>query len=143
SPAARTGRDAPVRQASLREHNLALVLREVATGPPRSSRADVAAATGLTRATVSSLVDELVRGRLIAEIARPPRAGAGRPAIGLDLCPRGPAGLGLEINVDYLAASVVDLGGTVRYQSTAQIDQRGRPPDDVVASLAALATAAS
>lgn len=135
---ARHDPDIPVRQSSLRAHNLALVLRQVAaTGRP-VSRADVAAATGLTRATVSTLVDELVRGQLVAEIGPAPRAGAGRPANGLVLAGTGPAGLGLEINVDYLAGCVLDLSGTVRHRGTEWVDQRERTPEEVVGSLAAL-----
>ena len=53
---------APVRQSSVRAHNLALVLRLLAESPDPISRAAVAAATGLTRATVSALVDDLVSG---------------------------------------------------------------------------------
>ncbi len=98
----------------MRAHNLALVLHTVANSADRPSRAGVAAATGLTRATVSALVDDLVAGGLLAEVAPPPRTGAGRPAVGLALNAAGPAGLGLEINVDYLAACVVDLTGAVR-----------------------------
>jgi predicted NBD/HSP70 family sugar kinase len=139
---ARHDPDIPVRQSSLRAHNLALVLRQVAaTGRP-VSRADVAAATGLTRATVSTLVEELVRGQLVAEIGPAPRSGAGRPATGLMLAGSGPAGLGLEINVDYLAGCVIDLSGTVRHRVTEWVDQRGRPPADVVAALAGLAATA-
>src|SRR3954447_19969800 len=57
-------RSAPARQPSLREHNLALVLGEVAaTGAV--SRARIAASTGLTKATVSTLVDALVAAGLL------------------------------------------------------------------------------
>src|SRR6185503_13334962 len=108
-------RDLPIRQQSLREHNLGLVLRRVAGSPLPPSRADVAASTGLTKATVSSLVEELIAGRLVTELDPARRSGAGRPATGLVLrTDNGAAGLGLEINVDNLAACVVDLTGTVR-----------------------------
>jgi predicted NBD/HSP70 family sugar kinase len=132
---------APVRQASLREHNLALVLRQVAAGvdgrPP--SRADIAAATGLTRATVSALVDDLIGGRLLTEVEPVPRTGAGRPAQGLVLAGDGPAGLGLEINVDYLAACVMDLTGAVRHREVRRTDLRPVPATDALARLAELA----
>ncbi|MEV0733467.1 ROK family protein [Polymorphospora sp. NPDC050346] len=154
----------PVRQASLREHNLGLVLRHIATGPPTAgsteaadgtvgtggpaaaggrapSRADIAASTGLTRATVSALVDDLIGGRLVTEVAPAPRAGAGRPALGLVLAGNGPAGLGLEINVDYLAACVVDLTGRVRHRVVHRADQRPAGPRDVLARIADLAAA--
>jgi predicted NBD/HSP70 family sugar kinase len=138
--------DRPHRQASLREHNLALVLRQLAAAGARAaaaSRADVAAVTGLTRATVSSLVDELVRGGLVEELGPATPGGVGRPATGLRLAGTGPAGLGLEVNVDYLAAVVVDLTGAVRHRSMHRADQRGRAPGAVADSLCALADRAA
>ncbi|SDX91833.1 Sugar kinase of the NBD/HSP70 family, may contain an N-terminal HTH domain [Micromonospora pattaloongensis] len=134
--------DRPVRQASLREHNLALVLRHVGAAPRPPSRADIAAATGLTRATVSALVDDLIGGRLLTEVDPAPRSGAGRPAVGLVLGANGPAGLGLEINVDYLAACVVDLAGTVRHRVAHRADQRPHSAAEVLTRLADLAGAA-
>jgi predicted NBD/HSP70 family sugar kinase len=134
--------DAPVRQASLRQHNLRLVLAQVASLSPRS-RADIATATGLTRATVSTLVDDLVSGRLLREVSPTPRSGAGRPGVGLVLNDAdGPAGLGLEINVDYLAACVLDLAGTVRHREIQPGDRRGVDPARVLSSAAALASRA-
>ncbi|HEY0531319.1 MAG TPA: ROK family protein [Actinoplanes sp.] len=112
-----TASSAPVRQSSVRAHNLALVLRTVANRADQPSRAAISTLTGLTRATVSALVDDLIAGGLLVELDPPPRTGAGRPAAGLALSPDGPAGLGLEINVDYLAACVVDLTGTVRHRA--------------------------
>jgi len=131
--------DVPVRQASLREHNLGLVLRHAANGVRPPSRADIAAATSLTRATVSALVDDLIAGGLLTEVEPAPRAGAGRPAAGLVLSSNGPAGLGLEVNVDYLAACVVDLAGTVRHRDVRHADQRPGGPDQVLAEVAGLA----
>src|SRR5512144_1877497 len=108
-----TQRGEPARQASLREHNLALVLRELADGGP-ASRARLAAVTGLTKGTVSSLVDALKAGHLVADLGPGPATGAiGRPGQSVGLDPDGPVGVGLEINVDYLATCTVDLTGAV------------------------------
>src|SRR5689334_13924245 len=112
------------RQGSLRELNLALVLGRIAAAQRPPSRAALAAETGLTRATVSAVVEDLVAGRLVTEAEPTPRAGAGRPARGLVLAGDGPAGLGLEINVDYLAACVVDLAGAVRLHTVHRADLR-------------------
>lgn len=131
-----------VRQASLREHNLALALRHITAAERPPSRADLAAATGLTRATVSALVDDLIGGHLLAEVDPAPRTGAGRPALGLVLATDGPAGLGLEINVDYLAACVVDLTGAVRHRAVRRVDLRPMPPAEVLADLGDLAATA-
>jgi predicted NBD/HSP70 family sugar kinase len=140
---ANSARDTPVRQRSLRTHNLGLVLRHVATSGRPVSRADVAAATGLTKATVSTLVDELLAGSLLAEVDPTPRTGAGRPAVGLRLASQGPAGLGLEVNVDYLAACVVDLTGRERHREVQHADQRGREPEAVLDDVAELARTAT
>lgn len=137
-----TASRAPVRQSSVRAHNLALVLQTAANGADRPSRAAIAAATGLTRATVSALVDDLIAGGLLTEHDPAPRTGAGRPAAGLALNADGPAGLGLEINVDYLAACVVDLTGSVRHRIVSHGDQRPASAADSLRALDELAARA-
>jgi predicted NBD/HSP70 family sugar kinase len=110
------------------------VLRTVADDEP-VSRARIAARTGLTRGTVSSLVDALIADGLVAELA-PARGAPGRPANPLELNRSGPAGLGLEIGVDTLGACVVDLSGAVRAHRTVASAHRGAPPAAALASLA-------
>ncbi|WP_342766631.1 ROK family transcriptional regulator [Xylanimonas oleitrophica] len=102
---------AAARQHSLRERNLELVARAVFESPEPLSRADVATSTGLARATVSTLVDRLVAGRLLTELPPVAAQRAGRPAVPLAPAARSVVGLGLEVNVDYLGASVMDLTG--------------------------------
>jgi predicted NBD/HSP70 family sugar kinase len=132
-------RQQPIRQRSLRDHNLGLVLRQVSGSTVALSRADIATATGLTRATVSTLVGELLGSGFLTEVAPSPRTRTGRPGTGLRVSEQGPAGLGLEVNVDYLAACVVDLAGSVRRREVRYGDQRGRDPDDVLDDLSSLA----
>ncbi len=128
----------PARQASIRNANLALLYRLILDAPAPISRASLAAATGVTRATASTLADTLLEAGLITEVSPPPATGAGRPAAGLVPAAGGPAGLGLEINVDYLAACVVDLTGAVRSTVIRHGDQRDRAVSDVLADLAVL-----
>jgi predicted NBD/HSP70 family sugar kinase len=134
-------RDVPVRQTSLRAHNLALVLRLVAASPAPISRAGIATASGLTRATVSTIVDELIAGGLVG-FADESRTGVGRPAVGVTLTGTRPAGLGMEINVDYLATCIIDLAGTVRHREVVLRDQRGRAPAAAWEALTYLASRA-
>lgn len=115
---------AVVRQHSLREINLSTVLGTVFDSEVPISRAQVAARTGLTRATVSTLVDALVGARLIAELPPVTSTRAGRPAIPLAPHARSLVGMGLEVNVDYLGVCAVDLTGRV-------VDQRVRPASPV------------
>ena len=75
----------PADQTTVRRANLGVVLRHVATSGSRS-RAQIAAETGLTRGTVSSLVSELIARDLLYETGETtvPR-GIGRPGAALEL----------------------------------------------------------
>lgn len=119
-----------------------MALGLVATSPTPVTRSQVAAATGLTRATSSTLAEALIGGGLLTEVLLPPTARSGRPATGLQLAADGPGGLGLAIDVDHMSACVVDLSGAVRARVVVASDQRGARPGDVVRRLAALAVRA-
>jgi predicted NBD/HSP70 family sugar kinase len=127
------------RQESLRHHNLALTLRQVLDAPIPVSRADIAAATGLTRATVSALVDRLLAAGFVAELEPVAAQRAGRPAVPLAPA-RGTVGaVGMEVNVDYLGVRAIDLGGRVLTERIELGDFRGSSPVAVLDRLAALA----
>ncbi|MFB9323363.1 ROK family protein [Cryptosporangium minutisporangium] len=128
----------PARIGSVRAHNLALVLRAVESAATPLSRADVAVATGLTRASVSALVDTLLAGRLLRETGAPTRTGVGRPSTGLVLDSAGPAGLGIELNVDHLAVCLVDLTGAVRARLSGRFPALNTLVGDAVAAGTAL-----
>jgi predicted NBD/HSP70 family sugar kinase len=115
------------------------VLGCVAEAEPLS-RARVADRTGLTRGTVSSLVDELIAAQLLTELELE-RGGTGRPAAPLQLNRSGPAGLGLELGVDQLGACVVDLTGAVRARCVVPSAHRDADPATVLDALAELAEA--
>lgn len=119
----------------MRSHNSALVLNAIADAPG-SSRADVAARTGLTKATVSNLVDRMITADLVVEGAVATRSGPGRPGTELHLSPSGPHGLGVEIGVDYLATRLIDLTGAVRNRWVQPIDNRVLSPTRVLARVA-------
>jgi predicted NBD/HSP70 family sugar kinase len=120
----------------MRDHNLGVVLRAIAGGDG-VSRAEVAATIGLTKATVSSLVDELATAGLVAD-AGPAGNSMGRPGQALRPHPSGPVGVGIEINVDYLACCVLDLAGTVRHEDVVLTDNRDRRVSAVLDEAAAL-----
>jgi predicted NBD/HSP70 family sugar kinase len=140
-------RPRPTDQADVRRHNAALVLAAVADDGP-VSRAGIAGLTGLTRATVGSIVENLIAGGLVREGETRSTAGVGRPGTDLTLDPDGGAGIGLEVHVDGLTVVVVDLAGVVRYRASRPGDQRGRAASAVLRAGArlvdgALAAAAS
>ncbi|MER5215523.1 ROK family transcriptional regulator [Streptomyces sp. NPDC002838] len=131
------GRALPDTQQGMRRRNLARVMHTVSAEGPLS-RAAVASRIGLTRAAVSTLVDELIRSGLLEELG-PERPGrVGRPGSALAVSRRGPAGIGAEIGVDHLAVCAVDLRGEVRFRAVRYGPNRGRPPGPVIAELTAL-----
>ncbi|CCH29914.1 ROK family transcriptional regulator [Actinosynnema sp. NPDC047251] len=126
----------PASQHTVRRHNCALVLDAIAAAPG-SSRATVAARTGLTKATVSSLVDRMIGARLVVEGEAQSRPGPGRRGTALHLSPAGPHGLGVEIGVDHLATCLVDLTGRVRTSWLRPGDNRASRPSRVLTRVAA------
>lgn len=124
----------------MRSANLSLLLRHLRTRGGRS-RATLAQETGLSKAAVTSLVGDLA-GRGLVREGKVERTGSvGRPGTEVRIDPQHVAGIGLELNVDYLAVCLRDLAGEVR--STASVpmpyvlapdaaDGRSYPPDLVL-----------
>ncbi|MEU8755173.1 ROK family transcriptional regulator [Streptomyces chartreusis] len=131
------GRALPNTQQGMRRRNLARVMHTVSAEGPLS-RAAVASRIGLTRAAVSTLVDELIRSGLLEELG-PERPGrVGRPGSALAVSGHGPAGIGAEIGVDHLAVCAVDLRGEVRARAVRHGANRGRAPGPLIEELDAL-----
>jgi predicted NBD/HSP70 family sugar kinase len=126
----------PAGPRTVKRHNRALILGHLIEAP--LTRAQLAQITGLTRATASSLVDELIAGALLVEHAAT-RGERGRPANPVALNPDGPVGLGVEINVDYISACIVDLTGAVRRHRSVPVDARTVAPEAGLALAAGLA----
>ncbi|NMM29947.1 MAG: ROK family protein [Cellulomonas sp.] len=130
------------RQESLREHNLSLTLQKVVDAIRPVSRADISAATGLARATVSGLVDQLIDASLVIELAAPVTREArrvGRPAVPLAPARATVAGVGMEVNVDYLGVRAVDLAGRVLTEVVEIDNFRNSRPEVVLDRLARIA----
>ncbi|MGW4736216.1 ROK family protein [Streptomyces shenzhenensis] len=128
-------------KATVRRHNLSLVLRAVHDAG-EATRAGIATRVGLTRAAVSSLVEQLLEYGFVTEWGKTSSGQVGRPGTVLKVARTGPAGLGAEINVDYIAVCVVDLAGTDRVRLVEHVDNRVVQPSEVLARAAQLAARA-
>lgn len=100
------GKNGYMRERPLADSILRLIWQEQQT-----SRADIARITGLSRSTVSEIVDGLLKTGLIAEIGSGKSSGGRRPIV-------------LEFQDDALCILGVDLGAT--HVSVALTDLRGR-----------------
>ncbi|MEW9554671.1 ROK family protein [Nonomuraea sp. NPDC050783] len=122
----------------MRARNLAVVLDAIhRTGP--HTRAALAERTGLTKTTVSSLVADLLEAGVVAEGGAVRGGERGRPGVAVGLSGHRVATLGLEVNIDYLAACVVDLTRAVRLRRTRPADNRNSDPAEILGRLRALA----
>lgn len=116
-----------------REVNRRSVLHAVASGAA-VTRADLARLTGLTRPTVSSLIDQLVTEGLVVEVGQGISAGGKRPTLlAIDAGAR--QVIAVDVSSDPVVAVLSDLGGT-------EIASRHLPDalhgDDLVDALAAV-----
>ncbi|MCU1678109.1 MAG: transcriptional regulator [Frankiales bacterium] len=128
---------APARHDFLRRHNFGVVLQAIAANGTLS-RAQVAAETGLTKATVSQLAERLVSCGLVTEL-EPVRGSVGRPGSPLRVNrDDGRVGLGLEIAADYIAVCAVDLAGEMVRHMIEGRENRGVPASVVVDRAATL-----
>ena len=117
------------RQSSLRAINLASVTERLFAAADPLSRADLATNTGLTRSTVSRLVDELIAHDLVTEVVPVVDGQRGRPAVPLVPAAGTWLGLGLEINIRHSAACLVDLAGNVVAERFVTHDLTGLAPE--------------
>jgi predicted NBD/HSP70 family sugar kinase len=125
-------------RSSIRPGNLGLILRCLREGGPRS-RSALVQDTGLPKATISTLVTELADLGLVRE-GEPERGDIGRPRLSVELDGRTVCGVGLEINIDYIAVIALDFRGQTVFQDRRAIDVPAIGPDatlDIAAQLIA------
>ena len=125
-----------------RRSNLQLVLRTIYELGPLS-RADVARTTGLTRTTVSDLVEGLILDQLVIEAGVGPSTGGKAPIL-LRVPPDARHLVGVDVDRDRLSGAVVNLHGEIRARQSRQLDGREgeaalRVLEDLVAALTAAA----
>jgi predicted NBD/HSP70 family sugar kinase len=129
-----------VDQAGLRRGNLALLVRTLREYGALS-RAQLAVRSGLSKATVSSLVTDLeLRG--LVHSAGISAGGQGRPGQLVALRPRSVCGIGLDVHVGHVGAAVTDLSGEIVLHRRVACDVPGIGPERAIDQLAELANSA-
>jgi len=94
-------------QEKVRKVNRSLVLNTLRLHAP-ASRAEVANITGLTRGTVSNIVNVLIEDGLVHE-DKLQDSKIGRPSVALGLSPEGGAVVGVEIGVDFISVLLTNF----------------------------------
>ena len=127
------------RQETLRESNLLLITDEIFSAAEPLSRADLSIRTGMTRSTVSRLVDDLLAAGIVREGSPIVGGTRGRPAVPLLPARRTLSGLGVEINVEFMAARALDLTGAVLAEEIIDGDFRSSDPTEVLPQVGEMA----
>ena len=110
----------------LKRINRSVLLRLIRNHPD-SSRARLAAMSGLTKSTVSALVRELIDEHWLTEASAPVAApGLGRPSTPLQLDRERRMLMGIELAVDKVRLVCVSLTGSIRF--TQEMALRDRAP---------------
>jgi glucokinase-like ROK family protein len=103
-----------VDQSLARKYNSATILDHLRLHAPLS-RAGLAKYTGLSRSSVSRIVDQLLSENLIHEIGAQQEK-IGRPGTLIELNPAGGAAIGIEIGVDFVSAILTDFIARIQWR---------------------------
>ncbi len=98
-------------QSYIKELNKSIAL-QLLRSTPTISRTQIAKISGLNKATISSIVDELLEQNLVFEVGRGPSSMGRRPVL-LQFNAEAGYAIGLEIAVHSLRAVVTNLAGKV------------------------------
>lgn len=127
--------DTAADSSRVRSHNLALVIDDVRRHQ-RTTRAEISERTRLARASLTTIVPELIGAGLLKEAGSMSGPNGGRPVAALEFDGSHVAVVAVEISVSEVIVESVDVGGrTLRVDRTAH----GRPLGDPAAIVDAAA----
>lgn len=106
-------------QALIKRINTAIVLECILRGAPLS-RAQISEQSGLNKATVSSLVQDLIDGSLVREIGTGQSSGGRKPVM-LEFVAASGYAIGIDLGVNYIRGSLVDLRGEIVAERTSSL----------------------
>lgn len=107
--------------SEMRQRNSDDIVRLIKTNSGMS-RAQVAKEAGLAKATVSAIVEELLKKQLLQEIGSQASSG-GRPAVGLAVNPNYGYTLGISLDFNEITACIIDLDGSIKHEWQIQIEK--------------------
>lgn len=127
-------------QVLVREINLSIIRNALRELSP-CSRAALAAATGLNKTTVSSLVRQLMDARFISEVGAHQTKDTGRPGILLALNPKAGCMIGVEIGVDFISVILTNFAVEIVWRRYNQTNPHDGQPSIIQRTLQLIRTA--
>ncbi|MBI4771184.1 MAG: ROK family transcriptional regulator [Chloroflexi bacterium] len=111
---------------SLRRQNKSIILDVIRRDGRGISRAEIARVTALSRATVSTIVDELLAADLVREVG-PAASQGGRPPTPLQLNADAGRVIGIDSGATHLIVALADLQAQILAEATAPFDIAASP----------------
>jgi predicted NBD/HSP70 family sugar kinase len=109
-------------QALIKRINTAIVLEAILREAP-VSRAQISERTGLNKATVSSLVQDLIDGAIVREIGTGASSGGRKPVL-LEFVAEAGYAIGIDLGVNYVRGALTDLRGHVATETLLPLHSR-------------------
>ena len=122
-----------VKSENVRASNMSTVLRNILASPGAVTRAGLSQRTGMTRATISRLVDDMVGAGLVRELEPGDGGGRGRPANRLTPAEGSAVALGVEVDVASLDVTLVDIAGRELGHRRVERDFADSAPEETMA----------
>lgn len=107
----------------MRELNTSIIMDCIRLYSPLS-RADLAGRTGLTRSTVSLIINDLIKEGFVQETETRQNRRIGRPGVLLQFNPDGGFAIGVEVGVDFLSVVVTNFVGKVLWRRRLERDEQ-------------------
>lgn len=111
----------PAEPTSVRQVNKESILEMIRWAPEGTSRAEIAQQLGVSRATVSAVVDRLIDSGLVLERGEGVSRGGRRPIV-LEIAGDGGRVVGVDIGATHLTVILTDLRGRVLAETQSSID---------------------
>ncbi|TVY03251.1 ROK family transcriptional regulator [Cohnella terricola] len=108
-------------QALIKRINTAIVLECILRGAPLS-RAQISEQSGLNKATVSSLVQDLIDGSLVRETGIGQSSGGRKPVM-LEFVADCGFAIGIDLGVNYIRGALTDLRGKIVIERTSNLTE--------------------
>ncbi|WP_378947845.1 ROK family protein [Mesorhizobium sp. ANAO-SY3R2] len=111
-----------IRHDDLRRRNRAMVISAVRRAS-QPSRTEIAAATGLSHSTISTISSDLIAEGILAEAksGEPASMKRGRPQVALALDPKAAAIVAVVLSLNHLSAAVIDYAGNTIVEDSAKL----------------------
>ncbi|MFB9344347.1 ROK family protein [Aminobacter aganoensis] len=128
-----------IRHDDLRRRNRAMVISAVRRAS-QPSRTEIAATTGLSHSTISTISSDLIAEGILAEAKgfEPAAMKRGRPQVALALEPRAASIVAVVLSLNSLSAAVIDYAGNTMAEDTRRLVTQRMPAEALVSECIAM-----